>query len=74
MSFSRSFEQALGEFKRIRKDITGGRAEKLTKRVAEAKKNVKTKLKMLSGLKSKGFGDFSFLKAIQGQVDAKTGH
>ena len=65
-------EQALGEIKRIRKEITGARAEKLTKRVAEAKKNVKTKLKMLSGLKSKGFGDFSFLKAIQGQVEEKT--
>ena len=65
-------EQALGELKRIRKETTGARAEKLTKHVAQAKKNLKTKLKMLSGLKSKGFGNFSFLKAVQGQVEQKT--
>eukprot|EP00946_MAST-07B_sp_MAST-7B-sp1_P003072 g3072.t1 len=67
-----AIEQALGELKQIRKAITGARAEKLTQRVAKAKKNLKTKLKMLSGLKSKGFGDLSFLKAIQSEVDAQT--
>ena len=65
-------EQALGEMKRIRKGITGERATKLEHRVAEAKQHIKTKLKMLSGLKSKGFGNLSFLKAIQTEVTEKT--
>ena len=67
-----AIEQALGEYLRVRKEMTGTRAAALEKRVAEAKKRVKGKLSMMMALKSKGFGDFSFLQTIKDAEEKAT--
>ena len=58
-------EMALAEYKRVRVEMTGKRAAALERRVAAAKKRVKNKLGMMMALKSKGFGDFSFMQKIK---------
>ena len=65
-------EMALGEYLRVREETTGAKARELMKKVASAKKRIKAKLGMMTALKSKGFGDFSFLDKIKNELNNQT--
>ena len=66
-------ELALGELQRVLSATTGAKAAALEQRVRRVKGRMKKKLQMMGALKSKGFGDFSFLAKMQAYVQATTG-
>jgi hypothetical protein len=66
-------EQALGELQRVLQNTTGAKAAALEQRMREVKGRMKKKLQMMGALKSKGFGDFSFMAKMQAYVQATTG-